>query len=87
MEKKTRREILISLLNDQQEVVVNREASVRMLEKMDPKTIITTKVDMHTMQPETITVEKRLREMKEGLTFDKARLEVFEEMLKEEPEA
>jgi len=84
MEKKTRQEILTSLLNDQMEVVVNREASVRMLKKMDPRMVITQKVDMTTMQPQTVTAESRLKEMEEGLVIDKARLEVFEEMLAEE---
>lgn len=86
MELKTRREILTSLLNDQMEVVVNREASVRMLKKMDPKTVITQKVDMATMQPQTITAESRLKEMEEGLVIDKARLETFQEMLSDESE-
>lgn len=84
MEQKTRREILISLLNDQMEVVLNREASIRILKKMDPRMIITTKVDMTTMQPQTITAESRLKEMEDAMIHDKARLEAFEEMLKEE---
>lgn len=84
MEIKTRQEILISLLNDQQEVVLNREASLRMLRKMEPKQVLTVKVDMATMQPQTITVEKRLQEMEEAMVHDQARLEAFKEMLAEE---
>lgn len=83
MDIKTRRETLISLRNDQLEVVINREASVRMLKDMDPKQVLTMKMDMHTMQPETITVEKRLKEMEEGLVLDQARLDAFDQMIDE----
>ena len=84
MEKKTRAEILVSLYNEQLEVVLNREASLLMLKDMDPKKVLTTKVDMTTMQPQVITVEIRQKEMQEGLELDQARLEAFQEMLAEE---
>ena len=83
MEKKTRGEILVSLYNDQLEVVINREASIRILKTMDPKMIITTKVDMTTMQPTTITAASRLAEMEEAMVHDQARLTAFEEMMSE----
>ncbi len=83
MEKKTRAEILVSLYNEQLEVVINREASLRMLKKMDPRQVLTTKLDVGSMQPTTITAESRLKEMESAMVHDKARLEAFEEMMKE----
>lgn len=87
MELKTRREILVSLRNEQLEVVINREASIRMLKDMKPEMVLTVKVDMATMQPQTITAKKRLEEMEEAMIHDKARLDAFDAMIKEEPEA
>ena len=84
MERKTRAEILVSLFNEQLEVVINREASIRMLKKMDPKLVLTMKVDMATMQPQTITAESRLQEMEQAMIHDQARLTAFEEMISEE---
>jgi len=86
MEQKTRLETLISLRNDQLEKVLNREVSVKMLEKMmetEPDRVLTVTPDLETMQPKVVTVRMRLKEMQEGLEMDEHRLKVLEEMIKE----
>lgn len=84
MEMKTQLDTLVSLRNEQLEVVLNRKASVRMLEKMDPTMILVEKMDMTTMQPVKVTAEARLKEMSSALVHDQNRLDVLEEMIKEQ---
>lgn len=89
MEEKTRLETLVSLRNEQLELVLNREASIRMLTglmKEDPDRVLTTSPNLDTMQPEAITVRKRMKQMTEAMEFDQARLDALEEMIREERE-
>jgi TusA-related sulfurtransferase len=84
---KTRQETLISLRNDQLEIVVNREASVRMLEEMakeDPNKVLVVTPDMETLTPKAVTVAMRLKEMTTNLHLDQARLTTLEDMIAEE---
>lgn len=67
--------------------MLNREASIRMLNEMKPEQVLTVKVDMATMQPQTITAKKRLEEMEEAMIHDKARLDAFDAMISEEAKA
>jgi hypothetical protein len=87
MEKKTRQETLVSLYNDQLEKVINREASVRMLQEMakqDAGRVLLVTPDLDTMMPKKVTVADRLQEMEENLKLDQRRLEELERMLNEE---
>lgn len=87
MEKRTRAETLVSLYNDQLEKVINREASVRMLEKLaktEPERVLVVTPDLDTMAPKKVTVSMRLEEMKQNLALDQERLETLEQMIDEE---
>lgn len=83
----TRLQTLVSLHNEQQELVINREAGIRVLQRMaeeDPDRVLTTAPDLDTLTPKAITVRSRLKEMEETYQIDLARLEVYQDMITEE---
>lgn len=87
METKTRLETLISLRNDQLEKVLNREASMRLLNKMlkvDPHRVLVVTPDLEKLEPKPITVTMRAKEMREALDLDESRLMALDEMIEEE---
>ena len=80
---KTQRETLVGLYNDQLVLVLNRKASLRMLQKMDPAKKLTVTFDNQTMQMKEVTVQSRLAEMSEAMDIDQARLEELTLMISE----
>lgn len=87
MEIKTRLTTLIDLLNNQQELVLHREAGIRVLRKMvaeDPNKVLTTTPDLETFQPKVVTVSTRLKEMEEAYQTDLSRYHAYQEMIEEE---
>ena len=84
MDTKNRLETLVSLRDQQLELVLSREAGLRVLQKMDPTRVLTTTPDLETMQPKVVTAGSRLKEMRENLEVDQMRLEAYDEMIKEE---
>lgn len=83
MEMKTQREILVGLYNEQLELVLNRKAGLRVLQKMEPSRVLTTLFDQATMQMKQVTVQSRLGEMSEAMELDQARLEEYTLMISE----
>lgn len=86
MEIKTQQETLVSLYNEQLELVLNRRASLRMLEKLAPEKVLNRRLNEQTMQIEEITVKSRKMEIEEALELEELRLSEYEQMLKEEEE-
>lgn len=87
MTQKTRLETLTSLRNDQLEIVLNREVSVRMLGEMmkeDPNHVLVVTPDLETLTPKPVTVKMRYEEMTKNLELDQKRLTVLEDMIAEE---
>lgn len=61
-----------------------------MLEEMaktDPKKILTSRPDMETLTAKAITVEMRLKEMKEAHAIDNQRVEILKGMMAKEKNA
>lgn len=86
MQKNTKKDALITLYNEQLEIVMNRKAGIRVLEKMykeDPNKVLVVTPDFETMQPTPVTVRTRLEKMQETLVIDEMRLEAYEEMIEE----
>lgn len=83
MEMKTQRETLVELYNEQLALVLNRKASLRMLQKMVPSKVLTKVFDQGTMQMKEVTVQSRLAEMSEAMDLDQARLEELTLMINE----
>lgn len=84
---RTRLESLILLRNDQLELVLNREAGVRMLEKkakIDPNEVLMITPDLEKLEPKVVTVQVRLEEMKKAYNIDLERLMTYDAMIKEE---
>ena len=80
---------MVSLYNDQLELVLNRKAGVRMLEKMaakDSKKILHSELDPGTMQMKHTTVADRLVTFKEALELEEMRLEEYQKMMEEQKE-
>lgn len=84
MEIKTSLETLQSLYNDQLELVLNRRAGVRILEKMNPERVLNRDFDPQTMQMKETTVKDRLETFRETLELDEMRLKEYELMIEEE---
>jgi len=87
MEMKTSLETLQGLCNDQLELVLNRKAGVRMLQKMvekDPKKVLTREFDPMTAQMKETTVTDRLETFQEALELEEMRLKEYQLMMEEE---
>lgn len=73
-------------------MVLNRKASIRVLEKLEKTKgnghVLTRTMDMGELGPiqKTVTVGSRLAEMRESLEIDEIRLAAFDEMIAEEIE-
>jgi len=84
---KTQQEILESLVNDHREIQLSRQASIRVLEKMEAAgkghVVLNKNFDAQTMQMKEITVSSRLKEMRELADMDERKLEALEEIYKE----
>ena len=84
MEMKTQLETLVSLYNDQLELVLNRKAGIRMMQKMNPSRVLTREMDPQTMLPKETTVADRLKTFGEALELDQGRLDEYANMMVEE---
>lgn len=76
----------MELYNEQLALVLNRKASLRVLNKMNPTKVLTRVLDQGTMQMREVTVQSRLAEMSEAMELDQARLEEYALMIKESSE-
>lgn len=83
MEMKTQRETLVELYNEQLALVLNRKASLRMLQKMPMHKVLTKVFDQPTLQMREVTVQSRLAEMSEAMELDQGRLDELSLMLSE----
>lgn len=80
---KTQRETLVELYNEQLALVLNRKASLRMLQKMPMHKVLTKVFDQPTLQMREVTVQSRLAEMSEAMELDQGRLDELSLMLSE----
>jgi hypothetical protein len=79
---KTKKEILEELINEQTAVVLNREASMGMLEGMPADRVLAKILDQEKMTWRGITVQEKLKEITENLELDKARLKELNNLYK-----
>jgi len=83
MEMKTPLVTLVNLYNDQLALVLNRKAMLRMLQKMDPKKVVTVKVDPSTLEAVTVTVAQKIAQISETVETETALITEYELMIKE----
>lgn len=76
-----RYETIRELIKEQKEAIVNREAALRTLGKMDPEEVWEGTIDKNTFQPKEIKVKDKVQQAKRALRIDKLRLEALQEML------
>lgn len=84
MEKKTRLETLVSQFNQQQEIVVSREAQIRVLKKLPKDKVVELRMDPEAMNVKQVTASMMLEKATEKLDLDRMWLEELEAMIEEE---
>lgn len=74
METKTQEETLVSLYNDQLELVLNRRAGIRILKKLPETKVLTQEFNPETMKMDQTTVAMRLKTFQEMIELEEMRL-------------
>lgn len=87
MERKTRREILISLHNDQLATMVSREAQIKVFEKMPKERVVKIEPDLTELRPKPITAGEIVEKAKAALEVDQQWMTVLEAMIEEDEKA
>lgn len=84
MEPKTRLETLISQHDSQQEIVISREAQVRVLRRLDPHKVVELRMDSEELRLKQVTAKMMLEKAEEKLELDRIWLEEIRLMIEEE---